>query len=399
MGREITLVIALFLACVACHPATERLQAPSFITRETGARRPSLEVSFQRELDRVRDELNVPGATAAYALPDGSVGVAAAGYADLEQRTPMRPQSRMLAASVGKSFVAATALALAQDGTLDLDTPIAKLLSDRPWLARLPNHNAITTRHLLTHTSGLSDHVSRPEFARALAEHWRDPEGALQPEALVEYVLDLPARFPVGQGWSYSDTGYILVGLVIEQVTGRPYEEELRRRFLEPLGLDATTPSNRRALAGLAAGYTAPDNPLGLPAKTTTAPGVMAWDPGIEWTGGGLVSTPHDLVVWARELYEGRALPTSAMDDLMRSVPVGGEASGVRYGAGVAIHEQTPLGPSYGHGGTIPGYVSSMRYYPKHRVAVAFQINTDVDVEDAVPDIERRLAELVVNAQ
>ncbi|MCB9654616.1 MAG: beta-lactamase family protein [Deltaproteobacteria bacterium] len=411
---------AAFVACVACsvcRPARELASAssassassplpsasfsllPSGSREQAEARRTRLGASFQREVERVCAALKLPGMTAAYALPNGVVGGAAAGYADLERHTSMTMRSRMLAASVGKSFVAATALALAQEGALDLDAPIATVLSDRAWLSRLPNYDTITTRHLLMHASGLPDHVHRPEFARDVALHWRDLDRAFSPETLVEYVFDGPALFPAGQGWSYSDTGYILVGLIIEKTTGRPYEEALVRRFLEPLGLDATTPSNRRVLPGLATGYTAAENPLGLPAKTTTAPGVMAWDPAIEWTGGGLVSTPRDLVVWARALYEGRALPTSDVDDLMRSVAVGSEDSGVRYGAGVAIHQRTVLGPSYGHGGTIPGYVSSMRYYPRYGFAVAFQINTDVDVTDSVTDIERRLAEIVAHGE
>ncbi len=398
MARLCALPVVLLLGCVACQSAPVEVSSP--VTRPAAAparaSAPLLDERFRAELDRVRDQEGFPGATAAYALPDGTVGVAASGLADVERRAPMTPSSRMLAASIGKSFVAATALALAQEGALDLDVPIETWFSDRPWLTRLANHDSTTLRHLLTHSSGLPDHVHTPGFARAVSERWREGGNPFSPEQLVEFVLDEPPLFPAGDDWSYSDTGYILVGMVIEQVAGRPYEEELERRFLEPLALDATEPSNQRALPRLAAGYTASDNPLGLPAKTTSAPGVMAWNPAIEWTGGGLVSTPRDLAVWARALYEGSALSKDYLDELMRSVPV---ASGVRYGAGVAIHQQTPLGPSYGHGGTIPGYVSSLRYYPEHRVAVAFQINTDVGVDDAVGKLEGGLAKIVVEAQ
>ncbi len=399
MTRVSAILMLLAVGCVACQsttgPTTTATTKPT-TTTTTSTAPTALEKRFQAELDRARDELGFPGATAANALSDGTVGVAASGLADVESRAPMTPRSRMLAASVGKSFVAAVALALDQEGALDLDAPIQTWLSDRPWLARLPNHDSITLRHLLTHSSGLPDHVHTPRFARAVAKRWKEPGHPFSPEALIEYVLDEPARFPAGGGWSYSDTGYILVGLIIEQVARRPYYEELQQRFLAPLGLDATSPSDQRALPGLAAGYTARDNPLGLPAKTTSAPGVMSWDPAVEWTGGGLVSTSRDLAVWGRALYEGRALSKPYLDELLHSAPVGGADSGVRYGAGVAIHQQTPLGPSYGHGGTIPGYVSSLRYYPDRRVAVAFQINTDVGLDDAVGQIERRLADVVV---
>ena len=391
------LAMMVLVGCVACRSATGPAPTPAAGPATTRAPAPTaLDKRFQAELDRAREDLGFPGATAAYALSDGTVGVAASGLADVESRAPMTLRSRMLAASIGKSFVAATALALAQDGALDLDSPIKTWLSDRPWLARLPNHDSITLRHLLTHSSGLPDHVHSPRFARAVASRWKETGNAFPPESLVEYVLDKPALFPAGAGWSYSDTGYILVGLIIERVARRSYYDELQQRFLQPLGLAATTPSDRRALTGLAAGYTAKDNPLGLPPKTTSAPGVMKWNPAVEWTGGGLVSTSRDLVVWGRALYEGRALSGPYLDELLKSVPVGGADSGVRYGAGVASHQHTPLGLSYGHGGTIPGYVSSLRYYPKHRIAVAFQVNTDVGLDGALEGIEQRLAEVVV---
>lgn len=397
MGRISMVFLALVLGCVACRPGTGAAPAPATPPAlDTASPSAVLEQRFQAELDSARDELGFPGATAAYALPDGTVGVAATGFADLERRTPMTPRSRMLAASIGKSFVAAVAVAIAQEGALDLDTPIATWLAKRPWFTRLANHEAITVRQLLTHSSGLPDHVHSPRFARAIAERWSEAGNPFPPHTLIECVLDEPALFPAGKRWSYSDTNYILIGLILEQVAERSYYEELQRRFLEPLALRATSPSNRRALPGLAAGYTARDNSLGLPAKTTSAPGVMAWNPAVEWTGGGLVSTSRDLAVWGRALYEGRALDEPYLDELLASVPVGGPDSGVRYGAGVAIHQRTPLGPSYGHGGTIPGYVSSLRYYPEHRVAVAFQINTDIGLDEAVGDLEQRLAEVVV---
>jgi len=103
--------------------------------------------------------------------------------------------------------------------------------------------------------------------------------------------------------------------------------------------------------------------------------GVMAWHTGLEWTGGGFVSNSKDLVVWAKALFEGRAIEGSYLDYLLQSVPISDDDPGTRYGIAVAIHENGPLGPTYGHGGWIPGYSSSLRYYPNHGIAVAFQSN------------------------
>jgi D-alanyl-D-alanine carboxypeptidase len=115
-----------------------------------------------------------------------------------------------------------------------------------------------------------------------------------------------------------------------------------------------------------------------------------------------LVSNPKDLVVWARALFEGEAIEGNYLDELLRSVPVSEDDSTVRYGAGVAIYEDGPIGRTFGHGGWIPGYSSSLRYYPEHDIGIAFQINTDIGIVDhstpVVEEMEKKLAETVVSA-
>jgi len=178
---------------------------------------------FQLALDTFQKQYGFPGATAAYVLRNGTVGIAATGVSDLESKTPMTVQSRMLSASIGKTFVGATAVALAHEGALNLDIPIARWLGKQRWFTRLPNHDAITLRHLLTHTSGLPDHVHLESFATELSHKWREKDNPFPPEALIRFILDLPSLFEAGKGWAYTDTGYILVGLVIEKATLRRY--------------------------------------------------------------------------------------------------------------------------------------------------------------------------------
>ncbi len=255
-------------------------------------------------------------------------------------------------------------------------------------------------RQLLNHSSGIANHVNEERFAHAFREKWRTLANPFRPEDLIAFALDRPPLFRAGEGWYYSDTGYLLLGLIIEKVTGHGYYEEATRRFLEPLHLSLTTPSDRLELPGLSAGYMAEENAFGLPAKTTVNPGIMAWHPGLEWTGGGFVSNSKDLVVWAKALFEGRAIEGSYLDDLLQSVPISDDDPGTRYGMAVAIHKNGPLGPTYGHGGWIPGYSSSLRYYPHYGIAIAFQINTDIGIVDhstpVIEDMENRLAEVVV---
>lgn len=356
--------------------------------------------AFQAELDSLRHEYGFPGATAAYVLADGTGGEAATGFADRETATVMTPRSRLLSASIGKTYLAAVAVALADEGWLNLDLPVSFWLGDQLWFQRLPNHSEITMRHLLTHSSGLADHVYSERFIAEVAHRWREPDNPFPPLALIDYSLDTLPLFAAGRGWAYSDSGYILAGLVIEAATGRDCFQEVTERFLVPLGLTETSRANRRDLPGLAAGYLAADNPFGFPEKTTAENGELLWHPGLEWTGGGWLSTSRDLARWGAALFGGRVLPEEALAEMLRAVPISLESDAIEYGAGVAISRNGLHGPVYGHGGWIPGYTSSLRYYPDHGVTVALQINTDIGIVDGgsevIAAIERRLAEVAI---
>ena len=187
---------------------------------------------------------------------------------------------------------------------------------------------------LLNHTSGLPDHAFSWAFAWAALKR-RFSEGletAFAPNELVEIVLDDEPLSPAGQQYSYTDTGYILAGLIIEKASGRSYDGELRARLLQPLGLDSSTPADRRCFPHLGTGYLAFFNTFFLPTRITENE-CLRIHPASEWTGGGLVTTPSDLARWAKLLYEGEALPRPYLDDLLGLRPFGypttyGTASG-----------------------------------------------------------------------
>jgi len=343
-----------------------------------------------------REQYGFPGATAAIALPDGTVVTAATGLADVEAGRAMTSETPMLAASIGKSFVGATVLALESDERLSRSDLLSFHLGDRPWFDALPNSEAITIDHLLHHTAGLPDHVHLPEFQAEWAELVVGPGFA--PEDLMGFVAGREPLFQAGQAWAYSDTGYVLLGLVIEEVTGQGWHETVRARLLGPLDLNETVPSDHPDLPGLAVGYVDPGNPFGLPARTADAEGRLLWNPAVEAAGGGFASTSADLARWGHLLFGSGAMEAPYLDRLLDGVPVNPDAPGIRYGAGVAIYADTPRGAVYGHGGWIPGYVSSLRHYADHGVTVAFQINTDIgiadDTSDLVPALEAALADL-----
>jgi len=367
-----------------------------------GKAEPGLATNMVDTLDAFRDRYGFPGATAAIAMPDGTVVTAATGFADVEAGTAMQPGTRMPAASIGKAFVAMTVLALESEGLLSQADLLADHIGNRSWFANLPNARTITLRDLLRHRSGLPDHPHLPDFQEAAANLISAGGAAFKPEELLDFVVGREALFEAGTNWAYSDTGYILLGLVIEEVTRQPYYDVVRDKFLDNLGLTGTIPSDRPDLPGLAVGYTVPDNPFGLPERTADRNGRLVWDPGVEWTGGGLASTSGDLARWGSALFRGQAMEVSYLDRLLDGAPVASDTPGILYGAGVAIYAETPRGPVYGHGGWIPAYVSSLRHYADHDVTVAFQINSDAgvvdDSTDLVPALEAALADLAIKA-
>lgn len=359
----------------------------------------SIEGLLQSELDKICKKHNLPGMTAAFALRDGTTGSVASGWADKEYNIKMTTQSRMLAASIGKTFVAATCVELAQRDVLDLDSPISTWLGEYHWFDRLPNYDIITLRQLLNHTSGLPDHVYDERFFKAFKDKLNSAHNPFPVDTLISYLFDNEPRHDPGIAWSYSDTGYLLIGLIIEKATGREFYEVVFQYFIDPLKLENTSPSNRIDLEGLASGYLASNNDFGLPTKTTHSPTIMIWHPGIEWTGGGFISNSQDLAKWFRYLFSPASDINYIGKEMIVSVPMNSNDSLLSCGLGVFIHKDTPLGISYGHSGWIPGYRSNVQFYPDYDIAVSFQINTDYGFEGnpvkVFDDIKWSLAKIV----
>jgi D-alanyl-D-alanine carboxypeptidase len=189
-------------------------------------------------------------------------------------------------------------------------------------------------------------------------------------------VLDLAPPFAPGQGFAYADTNYILLGMVIEQVSGGTYEAALRRRILEPVALRDTVPSDRRSLPGLAAGYAQLPAFFRMPPKVAEG-GRYSFNPQLEWTGGGLAGTASDLARWAKALFEGKVISPASVAVMTRAEgPKTDFPDGARYGLGCILWH-SDFGPSYGHSGFAPGYNAIVEYLPGRRMAFALQCNAD----------------------
>jgi D-alanyl-D-alanine carboxypeptidase len=330
---------------------------------------------IQSRLDEWRVTSKFPGASVGVILPDGRVASVSTGVADLKTRQQLKPSDRMPAGSIGKTFVAAEALLLVEEGKLSLDEKIESRLGGETWFAELPNAKEITLRMLMNHSSGIPNHVDNGSFMKAL---FKDSSRDIKYEELIAYVLNKKPLFPAGKGFYYADTNYIILGLIIEKATGKTLYDQITERILKPLKLDQTIPSNARTLPRVANGY--------FQNKPIITGGKFTVNPQWEWAGGGFASTAEDLARWARALYGGSVLAAKSLDEMLRSTTTG---EGKNYGLGVEI-VQSKWGRAFGHDGEFPGYLSDMRYYPSYKISVAVQVNSD-----ETPEVSRFMASVV----
>lgn len=359
--RKITL---LFVVC---------LLATVVVCGQTVTNTTELKAALQLKLDEWHKAGSFPGATLGVVLPNGESFGLAVGFSDRDTRTAMKPTDRMLAGSVGKTFAAATALQLIKEGKIGLDDKIEKYLGSEQWFARLPNAKDITVRQLMNHTSGLVRYEFKDQFTKDLTAN---PEKAWKPAELVAYLLDEKPPFEAGKGWDYSDTNYIVLGMIIEKVTGRKFYDEANSRLLKPLKLTDTIPQDGPSLRGVVQGYAGPNNPFGG-SDAMLVNGKFVINPQFEWTGGGYASTARDLARWAKIFYEGKAFSPDLLPQVVDGVSAPMLGRETKYGLG-AIIRKTQVGTSYGHSGFFPGYMTDVAYFPEHKVAVAVQVNTSV---------------------
>ncbi len=348
----------------------------NYSVAQTSIKEP-LDASLLQKLQEYMDEWHkngeFSGATLGICLEDGSCFALATGFSDLESKEKMKPGDLMLAGSVGKTYALATAFQLIGEEKINLDDKIEKYLGAEKWFSRLPNAHEITVRQLMNHTSGLIRYEFKEDFTKDLTTN---PDKVWKPEELLSYLFDQKAPFEAGKGWDYSDTNYIVLGMIIERVTGRTYYEEVKTRILKPLKLNNTKPQDKRKIKGLIQGYAGDENPFGRKDKVIEN-GKFIINPQFEWTGGGMVSNSEDLARWAKLMYEGKAFDSSLLPDMFDGVSAPGLGKEVKYGLGVIIRP-TRAGLSYGHSGYFPGYMTDMMYFPDNKISIAVQVNSSV---------------------
>lgn len=330
-------------------------------------------------LERCIAETGWPGVTGAFIRADGTEVALAAGFADREAGRRMDPRDRMLAGSIGKTFCAAAALKLVDAGAIALDAPIGGFQAKLPWIATLPNLKQLTLRRLLAHRSGLQDFIYTPDWRMTWVQRVaEDHDYAQTIEDGIRIAAEAGAIGPADDATSYADTNFLIAGRLIEAASGEDYYAYLQRTVLDPLRLAATSPSNVRDLPGLVPGYLRDTLAPYWGPKSIGEDGRLVYNPSWEFTGGGLISTPVDLARFIKALAEGRLLPAPLLAEMKAGWPMDYPLANHRYGLGLQTFD-TDLGPAIGHSGQFSGYRSLAYHFERSGVAVALQINADVE--------------------
>ena len=297
----------------------------------------------QTALDEAVDA-GAPGIAVAIRGADGEEFLTS-GVASIESEQPIKPDTLFRIASVTKSFTAAIVMQLVAEGKLSLDDTVKDLA---PGL--LAAGDQITVRQLLGHTSGLPDYVKSDAFVK------RAGAGkSVTPRQALKFVADEEPEFKPGSQYAYSDSDNIALGLIIEQVTGKSYEQELRSRILEPLGLDDTTLATSLDFPKPhAQGYQYSEGGTGEPEDVTDIP----LDPNGAWASGALISTPEDVSRFFAALLGNELVPGDQLQEMMATVPGAGSPPGPgTNNAGLGIFGwEVSCGEIWGHTGSWPGY-------------------------------------------
>ncbi len=351
-----------------------------------------LAAQLQEALEQAVDA-GLPGVVLAVRDPNGT-WEGSAGLVDLGRGEPMQSCHRTRIASVTKTFIATTILALAQDGRLDLDVPISTLLPERT--ASLPNADRITTIQLLQHTSGVYNFLD----VELVLDLFNRPSDTWSIDACYAHALDSDAEFSPGEGWTYSNTNYLLLGWIIEAATGKSQEQVVAETILEPLALHETSyVVDSFDFDGVAHGY------FDLMGDGALIDATRSYANLCVGADGGMVSSARDLLTFFDHLLAQRdLLGDEALARMMPSVETG-EDDFPLYGAGVEAWGPPGRRRGVGHGGHEFRYRTFAYSFAEADVTLVIWFNasslrpTEENISQEINAARDRLRDIVLGVQ
>lgn len=324
-----------------------------------------VQLQLQAMLDGSQAELQYPGAIAGVWSPAGTwVGTVGDSGKD-SGRAPQREDHTRIG-SLTKTFTVMALLQLVDQGKVSLDDPIGT------FVPGVPNADTATLRMLANMTSGIPTYTAEPKFG----EQWSsDPSRTFTPQQLVDFVKDKPANFPAGAQVDYSNTNTVLLGMVIEQVTGQAVAEVFRANLLQPLGMTQTS------FPGMSADLPTPhlDGTTVQGAPEGETKNATDWNPSWGFTAGEMISTLDDLRTWAVAIGTGAGLVSEAMQaERVKSTTSSVPPNNVEQTYALGFFTRYGW---WGHNGSLPGYTTFAAYQPESKTTLVVMVNSDITTE------------------
>jgi len=375
--QSLGVLVAVAVTVLAVGAGAAASRGGPFATVAGSAFTPAEIAAFESTVQDKMEAERIPGVTVGVWIPKRGAWLQSFGLADRRTQAAMRTNLHVRIASITKTFVATAVLQLVDRGRLRLEDRLAKFVKG------VPNGRRITIRQVLAMTAGIYDYTMDDGFTKRFDDN---PLASWSPKRVLAIVKAHGPDFAPGRRVSYSDSNYVLLGLIIQKLTGRPVEQVIKTQILNRLGMRQTSfPTTSKIPHPFAHGYYAGHDGTGSLRDLTTI------NPDLAWTAGAMISTVGDLRIWAQSLATGRLLKKrthAAQITFRRLANPGGPYIG--YGLGMFR-----IGDFLGHNGAIFGFNSAMFYLPKTRAIFVVTLNKSSnfsgDATDIFVGIARRL--------
>jgi D-alanyl-D-alanine carboxypeptidase len=359
-------VIATALTVTGCSsptPAPPESPTPSS-TAEAGLDAETT-TALQSALDDTRELAGFPGTIARVITPEGTwTGTSGTAGPDTDAAPTATDFTRI--GSVTKTMTGTVLLQLVDEGLIGLEDPVSQYVPDAP-------NGTATIRQVADMTSGI------PSYSTD--QGWQDqyfgaPDTVYTPQELLDIAKSLPVSFAPGEGWEYSNTNYVILGMIAEQLTGQPIEELFQERLFDPL--DMTSSSFPGDSAKIGSPHLSGITQQGQPEETTAV--ATDWDPSYTFAAGEVISTLDDLEKWGHALFTGEGILSPEMQQLRRdSILTSPPPNTPTAGYGIAIGNRNGW---WGHTGEIPGYNTTLFHDYESGTTIIVIVNSDIGLPD-----------------
>lgn len=364
----IVLVVTAMLACRKKEDLKPEFYTCSFNFQDSSAGHPFH--GHYQSLIQDMTKQGVVGVTLSVYHPQRGIWIGASGKADLSNNIDMKSCTISRVGSTVKMFTATTVLKLAEEGKLSLDDKISNYLEGE-IISKIENADKATVRQLLQHSSGIYNYIQNLQFQTAslndLIKEWK-------PEELLQYAYNQKAYFPPGEDVRYSNTGYILLGMLIEKIEGEAFYQVFEKKLFSPLNLSMTQFAARAPVpAGIARGYIDLYSKLQVIESTYYS----GWD--YYTADGGLISNPYDMNIFFQALMNKEIINQNSLNEMLTwQSPKDSDKNffPIAYGLGI-FKIETPQGIAYMHSGDAIGYYANMLYFPDDQTSIVYAVNSN----------------------